>query len=240
MVKIIHCAIIDDEQHAIELLKIHIAKLAYMEVVFDTTQALKGLELLQNQSVDLLFLDIQMAELNGLDLLKIINGKCKVILTTAYSEYALESYEYGVLDYLLKPITFSRFLLAIQKYIDYFPEITTPIQTVNLDKKDFFVKSGNRNALVKIDLEKLIYIESQGNYVFFYFEKESIRSQLTLKKVEEELGYLPFVRIHQSFIVATKNIQGLEGNQLMVFGKLLPIGDKYREQIRAMIQNRIL
>ncbi len=130
---------------------------------------LKALELLKNSSIDLLFLDIQMAELNGLDLLKIINGKCKVILTTAYSEHALESYEYGVLDYLLKPITFNRFLLAVQKLSNNNSEAAVFIESPKTVVKDFFVKSGIRNAVVKIDLDNLIYIESQGNYVHFSF-----------------------------------------------------------------------
>ncbi len=240
MVKRIRCAIVDDEQHAIDLLKIHLAKLDFLELTFETTQPLKALELLKNNSIDLLFLDIQMAELNGLDLLKIINGKCKVILTTAYSEHALESYEYGVLDYLLKPITFNRFLLAVQKLSNNNSEAAVFIESPKTVVKDFFVKSGIRNAVVKIDLDNLIYIESQGNYVHFHFEKETIRTQLTLKKVEEELANLPFIRIHQSFIVAIKDIKGLEGNMLMVHNKSLPLGDKYREGIRKMIQEKTM
>jgi two-component system, LytTR family, response regulator len=238
MVKKIKCAIVDDEQHALDLLKYHIQKVESLELAFENTQPIKAFEYIQNQAIDLLFLDIQMAELNGLDLLKLINGKCKVILTTAYSEHALESYEYEVVDYLLKPITFNRFLQAVQKAQNFFQNhalVNAPISELN---KDFFVKSGQRNALVKIDLETLQYIESQGNYVYFHFANECIKTQLALKKVEAELQGLPFVRIHQSFIIAKNRIDKLEGNSLFVGSKVLPIGDKYRADLKSIILDK--
>lgn len=240
MVKKLKCGIVDDEQHAIDLLKYHVEKVEFLALVFETTKPINAFEILQRESIDLLFLDIQMAELNGLDLLKLIQGKCKVILTTAYSEYALESYEYGVIDYLLKPITFNRFLKAVQKI--QLPVLDKRAPTLVDDgvKKAFFVKSGARNTLVKIDLEALIYIESQGNYVYFHFEKEKIRTQLTLKKVEAELANAPFLRIHQSYIVAPKHIKMLEGNCIVINGKSLPIGEKYKEDVKRNILDKTL
>jgi DNA-binding LytR/AlgR family response regulator len=234
------CGIVDDEQHAIDLLKYHLAKVNYLELVFETTNPVKAFELLQSQSVNLLFLDIQMTELSGLEMLKLIEGKCEVVLTTAYAEYALESYEYGVIDYLLKPITFNRFLKALQKVKNADAnEVLNPLNGA-LPAKEFFVKSGARNNLVKIYLDTVLYIESQGNYVFFNCEKEVIKTQLPLKRIEAELATDQFMRIHQSYIVAQKHIHKLEGNCIIINDKSLPIGDKYRENVKDRVLRKTL
>ncbi len=236
----IRCVIVDDEQHAIDLLKYHLAKVDFLELLFETRNPLHAFEFLKRNTVDLLFLDIQMNELNGLELLKLIDNSCKVILTTAYAEHALESYEYGVVDYLLKPITFGRFLKAVQK-IELKPTDEVPAgKETTLAQGAFFVKSGARNMLVRVDLEELLYVESQGNYVFFHLEKEKIRSLITLKRVEEELADHPFIRIHQSFLVARRHIRVIDGNGLVINGKSLPIGEKYREAVKRDLLNRTI
>lgn len=220
------CMIVDDEEHAIEVLKSHISKLKELQLVFATTNPLEAFSYLQSREVDLIFLDIEMPELNGLEFLKLLNGKFKVILTTAYSEFAIEAFEHHVLDYLLKPVLFPRFLKAISRITD------TPKSEIGPKQEEYiFVKTGIRNKVIKVDFHKIIYVESMGNYVHFNMTDEKISCLMPLKEVEQLLPKDMFMRIHQSYIVPLNQIRGREGNQLLITNKQLPIGETYKKAV---------
>lgn len=221
------CVIVDDEQHAIDILQAHIAKVPEMEVKLATTNPIEAFSYVQSHGVDLVFLDIQMPELSGLQFLSLLQEKTKVILTTAYREHAIDGFEHNVADYLLKPVIFPRFLKAVSRIIktDQGPEKV-------VERAHFFVKTGVRSKLVKIEFDKIVLVESMGNYVHFNMIDEKITSLMPLKEVAIELPITHFLRINQSFIVAKKYILGREGNQILLPGKSLPIGETYKKTVQ--------
>lgn len=225
---ILKCIIVDDEQHAIDILIAHIAKVPPLEIKLATTNPVEAYTYIQTNDIDLIFLDIQMPELTGLQFLSLLNKKTKVILTTAYREHALDGYEHNVADYLLKPVLFPRFLKAVSRIINTESE-TAP--TLKPEKEFIFVKTGTRNKVVKVDFEKILYVESMGNYVNFVLEDSKLTILMTLKEVEKELPKNQFIRIHQSYVVARKNILGREGNQILIHNRNLPIGEKYKKNV---------
>jgi DNA-binding LytR/AlgR family response regulator len=158
----INCIILDDEEHAIELLKLHIEQTPFLKLVGATTDPITALELLNSEEVNLLFLDIQMPGMTGLEFMQLLNGKCKVILTTAFREYALQGFEHNVVDYLLKPISFSRFYKAAQRAQDL---ISVP---ENETDDYILVKTEYKGKLVKIKINDIIYIEGMGKYIRFH------------------------------------------------------------------------
>lgn len=219
------CMIVDDEQHAIAVLKSHIEKVAGLELILATTDPIEAFAFVQKNTVDLIFLDIEMPDLSGLDFLRLLNEKSKVILTTAYREHALDGFEYNVVDYLLKPVLFPRFLKAVNRLLH---STTKKEGTVN----DFiFVKTGIRNKVIKVEFSKIIYIESMGNYVHFIMKNDKISCLMPLKEVERLLPVNQFLRIHQSYVVPKLNIIGREGNQIILENNKLPIGESYKKQV---------
>lgn len=222
----------DDEQHAIDVLTAHASKVPQLEIMLSTTNPIEAYDYLKTNPIDLIFLDIQMAELTGLQLLNLINGKIKVILTTAYPEHALDGYEYSVTDFLLKPILFPRFFKAVSRLTEGTIESDTKPTT---EKGFIFVKTGVRNKVMKVEFDKIVYVESMGNYVHFILSDSKITTLMTLKDVEAKLPANEFIRIHQSYLVAIKFIYGKEGNQLMISDKALPIGDTYKSKVLEFI-----
>ncbi|WP_220275191.1 LytTR family DNA-binding domain-containing protein [Emticicia sp. BO119] len=240
----IQCMIVDDERHAIEVLQMHISKVPLLEIQMATTDPIEAFQYLQQNTIDLIFLDIQMPELNGMQFLRLLNGRTKVILTTAYREHALDGYEFDVVDYLLKPVLFDRFLKAIQKVLKNKTEnevvpVEVP-QTQPTEKESLFVKTGVRNKVVKIVLKEIDYIESKGNYVIFMMPTDKIMTLLSLKDLGNELPVNRFMRVHHSYIVNTDKIDAIEGNQLKIGKYTLPIGDAYKRSITTLINNQVL
>ena len=236
----IRCAIIDDEQHAIDVLKVHISRVPGMILEYESTNPIEALHYVRQHDIDLIFLDIQMPELNGMQFLNLLHEKTNVILTTAYREHALEGYEHNITDYLLKPVMFERFLKALQKVTDnQLPGKS--LATRPAQRQEFlFVKTGVRNKIVKVELGKVMYIESQGNYISFVTETEKITTLLTLKEAEQLLPEDLFIRIHQSFIVATGAVTSIEGNTAYL-GKLkLPIGETYRKSLTEFFEKYVI
>ena len=225
----IHCVIIDDEQHAIDVLRTHISRLPALVLVYATTDPVKGFQYVQENQVDLIFLDIQMPELTGLQFLELLKEKTKVILTTAYSEHALQGYEHNITDYLLKPVQFDRFLKAVQKVLRQVTE-----------KEFLFVKTGTRNKLVKVEISSIEYVESKGNYISFITPTENVMTLLTLKELEQELPKNTFIRIHQSYIVPINKIVAIAGNELQVGQHHLPIGETYKKNLLEHIGSHIV
>lgn len=225
----IRCLAVDDEAYASEIIANYIKKTPSLTLVKTTTNAFEALALVQNAEVDLVFLDIQMPELSGIQFLKICGDKCKVILTTAYPEYALEGFDLDVVDYLLKPVSYDRFYKAVQK-AQVLLEKSTP-------QNDFmFVKGDAKNKFIKIDYKDILYIEGLKNYVSVFTSSQRILTYQTLRDLETQLPSPPFYRVHKSYIVSTLNIKMIEGHTVHIGDQAIPIGETYREQFFKMIK----
>lgn len=228
----IKCIIVDDKPLAIDILKHYIEKVPFLELTFSTTNPLEGLEKIIAGEVDLVFLDIQMPELTGLQFIKIIKDRCLVIFTTAYAEYAVEGFENDAVDYLLKPISFERFYKAAEKAEFVLNALKNsnkqPIKLVEeAEKNHIFVKTDYK--LVRINTAEIIYIEGMQNYVIIYTTKEKIISLQTMKKTEEQLPSSQFVRIHKSYIVAINKINSIERNRIQIADQNIALGETYRD-----------
>ncbi|QHT68950.1 response regulator transcription factor [Rhodocytophaga rosea] len=240
----IRCLVVDDEPHAIELLTSYISKVPSMDLEFSTTDPIEALHYVQYHKPGLIFLDIHMPELDGMQFLKLLAGRSKVILTTAYAEYALEGYEHDIVDYLLKPILLERFLKAVQKAMHLLetPSVEQPVSGKNTSsEEDFiFVKTETRNKIIQIQLADIEYIEGLGNYVSFYTSTARIVTLLTMKELEERLPTTKFIRIHHSYVVPVHKITQVEGNRLHIGTHKLPIGETYKKAFLLMLESRIL
>lgn len=239
----INCIIVDDEQHAIDILVHYVKQTPHLNLVATTTNPIEALQIIAEQKIDLIFLDIQMPELSGMDLIKAINGKANVILTTAYSEFALESYELDVVDYLLKPIRLPRFLQAVQKVIKETEDHVEENHSV-LDPEDgyIFVKTESKGKLLKINLGDIDYIEGMKNYVAIFCGQKKTLVYTSMKDLEERLSKNQFIRVHKSFIIPISKITGIEGNLLRlknVAAEIL-IGDNYKADLMEIIRNKMI
>ncbi|HZE84233.1 MAG TPA: LytTR family DNA-binding domain-containing protein [Puia sp.] len=221
----------DDEPLAIRLLEKHIAQLDLFEVTATCNNAIRALEILNRQAVDLLFLDIKMPELSGLDLLKTLRNPPRTILTTAYREFALDGFELGVIDYLLKPITFDRFFRAIERYLRS-DNHATPELLSSSESQFIYLKSGHK--YYKVDTREILYAESVKDYVNVHTREKMITSKYKISELEKELEGKGFLRIHRSFIVNLQHITAFTANDVEI-GKLeLPIGDTYKALVQQI------
>jgi two-component system, LytTR family, response regulator len=239
------CIIVEDEPLARSLLENYIQKVPYLQLIQSFSEPLKALEFLRENSVDILFSDIQMPEISGITLLKILQKKPLIILTTAYSEYAIEGYELDVLDYLLKPITFERFLKSVEKaslrlnsnQVPVVEKNTPDTFTINpvIDAVQpyIFVKDGTK--LVKIKLNDIMYIEGLKDYVSIYTTTQKVVSLQTLKALELQLPEKQFIRIHNSYIVALEWIEAIQREKIQIGKVFLPISDTYRKAFKDFI-----
>ncbi|MBN1225097.1 MAG: response regulator transcription factor [Candidatus Aminicenantes bacterium] len=229
------CLVIDDEPIAIEILEDYIKKIPFLESAGSFRSALKALEYLQNHSVDLIFLDIKMRDLSGIQFLKSLTNQPLVIFTTAYSEFAVESYDYQVVDYLLKPIEFERFLKASNKALKQHRLLSTrksalppaEIETRPKNAEVLLIKSGTDYHPIKFD--DILYIEGAGNYVVFVTHSKSVMALMNLKSVTRQLPADRFFRIHKSYIVNFRHIDTIETDQLKIGNTTLPIGETYKK-----------
>lgn len=234
------CIIVDDEPLARSLLKDYVSKVPSLILLDVCSSPVIAMEIIQTQSVDLIFLDIQMPEITGLSLLKIMKKKPLVVLTTAYSEYALESYELDVVDYLLKPITFSRFLQAVDKVNSRMNTSSASLEkiTPNPSQPFIFVKDGTK--LVKVRWEDILYIEGLKDYVTIHTKQQKVVSLQRLKSMEEQLPSDQFIRIHNSFIVALNAIDTIHKNEVHIGSAAVPISDSYRKTFKEFIDKNHL
>ena len=229
--------IIDDEPLAIRLLESYVDKTPFLRLQGSCTNAVTALADLSERPVDLLFLDIQMPELNGLEFSKIIGDRCRIIFTTAFEQYAVDSYRVNALDYLLKPIAYPDFLNACEKACQWY-ELTDNTARKKEELKSIFIKTDYK--LVQIELDKILYVEGLKDYVKIYVENEPhpILSLMSLKSLKDVLPSDRFIRVHRSFIVQTDKIKIIERNRI-VFGKqYIPISDSYKSNFQAMINQR--
>jgi DNA-binding LytR/AlgR family response regulator len=237
----IRCLVVDDEQHAIDIIKHYIGQTSYLELVSSTTNPVEALQTVVTAHIDLVFLDIQMPELSGIDFIKAINGKAKVILTTAYSEFAIEGFELEVVDYLLKPIRFPRFLNAVQKAVKLISEKYTDTE-IKAEDDYIFVKTESKGKLLKINLADIEYIEGMKNYVAIYRGGQKTLVYTNLKDLVNHLPAREFIRVHKSFIIPVNRITGIEGNLILlknVSAEIL-IGDNYKADLMEIIKNKMI
>jgi DNA-binding LytR/AlgR family response regulator len=226
----IRCIIIEDQPPAQRVLKKYIEDIGNMELMATFADALEALNYLKTASVDLIFLDIHLPKISGMDFLKTLSRKPYVILTTAFSEYALESYEYDVLDYLLKPFSFERFVQAVSKVPSKEQQKSGMPGRVehSSDPEMFFIKSGYEH--IKIDINEIRFIQSNADYTELFLTERKHLSQEPLRFWEEYLNPKKFIRIHKSYIINTEKITKIIGNQVYLTDKItLPIGRAYKE-----------
>lgn len=234
----IRCIVVDDKPLAIDILNDYISKVPDLNLVFSSTNPLEALEYIMKNEVDLVFLDIQMPQLNGVQFMKIVQGKCKIVLTTAYTEYALDGFENDAIDYLLKPISFERFYKAVQKSQHYFnaknePQVVTQVIETTPAVDYIFVKTEYK--LVKVNTDDILYIEGMQNYVAIYTKTEKIISLQNIKKMEEQLPKKQFARVHKSYMVALNKINSIERSRIYIADAVIPLGDVYRDGFYQLI-----
>jgi two-component system LytT family response regulator len=244
------CIAVDDEPLALDIIEDYISKVPFLELVKRTENAIEALQLVQAGGIDLVFLDIQMPDLTGIQFLKIANNKASYILTTAYSQYALESYDLNVSDYLLKPIAFDRFYKAVEKVhnqhkatVEPAPVVpvpavaSTPSAAAVQPVQDFiFVKTEHK--IQKIELDDILYIEGLKDYISIYTKTERIITLQNMKKMEETLPSHEFIRVHKSYIIALDKIESIERSRITICSKIIPIGDTYRDEFFKHIENK--
>ena len=222
----INCVIVEDEPLAAEVLQDYVRQLSFLSLKETCSDAIRALEVLRDQKIDLIFLDIHLPGIKGLDFLKTLKNPPAVILTTAYHEYAIQGYELNVVDYLLKPIEFKRFVEAVNK-VKTSGGRTQPVKdtiTIHSDKKN-----------VVVPLADILFIESQKEYILVKTTKEEYRSKYALSKIEEELNPDLFLRTHRSFIVSIKKIKAYNATEIELPGKPIPIGGNYRELVATRL-----
>ncbi|NDV84159.1 LytTR family DNA-binding domain-containing protein [Bacteroides sp. 51] len=237
--------ILDDEYHARKLLSEYVSKLPFLEQVGTAANVFEAMDVLRKEKVDIMLSDIQMPEITGLEFTRSLKNPPTVIFTTAYSEYAVESYELDVADYLLKPIAFPRFLQAINKVVGRKGENKVQQQVVDREEplpekaheSSIVVKSGYK--LYNISYDSLLYVEGQREYVTFHTTKQKITTLYSLKDLEEKLPSSQFVRIHKSYIVSIRCIELIDKNTLHILDKKLPIGGIYKDALIKVFEERV-
>ena len=233
--KTIRCLVVDDEPPAREILSRYIREVGTLQLVAECGNALQAFAVLQHQPVDLLFLDIRMPQLNGNDFIKTIKNPPKVIFTTAFPDYALEGYELDVVDYLLKPVPFDRFLKAVNKA---FPSGTSPAQTTTtIDKKnEAFVYFRVDRKMVKVMLQDILYIESMKDYIKIFTPAGTLITKQSISSVEEMLPEKEFARVHRSYIVSLNSIKTFTPELIEIGKTCIPIGKLYRGEVLKMLR----
>jgi len=235
----IRCIVIDDKPLAIDIIADYISKHPQLTLVWSGTNPIEGLTAINEHEADLVFLDIQMPELTGLQFIRIAGNKCKFILTTAYSEFALDGFEHDVIDYWLKPISFERFYRAAEKALailsDRKPQ-ESDMPTAPQDSPEYlFVRTEHK--IQRIDTKDIRYIEGLQNYVAINTKAGRVLSLQTMKKVEEQLCGKDFIRVHRSFIVALRHISSIERSRVYIGDNIIPVGENYRDAFYKVLQH---
>lgn len=222
------CIIVDDEPAAHYVLTNYIRQNPELELVHQCYNGIEAMNYIRENPVDLMFLDIDMPEITGLELLKILPSQPKTILTTAYSEFALESYDYGVIDYLLKPIYFPRFLKSIERFFSFYAEKKTMVSNL-------FITIKADGGLIDLDVRKILFAQSYGNYVKIFTLGKTYLASMTTNELEANLPEGQFLRVHKSYIVAVDKIEENERDVLVVNGQKIPVGITYRRELERVL-----
>jgi two-component system, LytTR family, response regulator len=239
----LNCIAIDDEPLALDLIEEFINKVTFLNLIHKCNRAVEAIEIIQKNKVDLIFLDIQMPDINGIQLLKSIKDKPMVIFTTAFEQYAIESYELDVIDYLLKPIPFDRFLKAANRALEYY-NLRNKLQTHNsnslyyeMTHDFFFVKSEYQN--IKINFSDILYIEGLKDYIkiFLSSKEKPVLTLMSLKSIEEKLPQSNFVRVHRSYIISINKIDALTKSIIHIGDKEIPVGELYMDNVLKILKD---
>ncbi len=225
-----NCLIVDDELLARTLLEGFVSKIPSLQVAGLCKNPIEAMEIMRTQTIDILFLDIQMPELTGVEFLKVMKEKPAIVLTTAYSEYALEGYQLDVTDYLLKPFSFDRFLKAANKAMDQVQVRRNNAGNVQNHQDDYLMLHAD-HKIYRVAYTDIKYIEGLKEYVSYYTTEKRIIVLQSLKSIEESLPPDKFIRIHKSYIVPITRIKNLDGNQVLIGDKLLPVGRSYKDEL---------
>ena len=233
------CMVIDDEPLAIKLLEDHVGKVPFLEQVSTFNNPMEALISFNSNPVDLIFLDIQMPQLNGVQFMQLLQNRAQVIITSAYHEYAIDGFEHNVIDYLLKPISFERFYKAVEKAYN----LKNPTQKLNRSQEMhpatggyIFVKVETK--MVRVELDDILFIEGLKNYVSIYTKSQRIVTLQVMKQLEEILPGNRFVRVHKSFIVALDKINSIERQEIHVNDRIIPIGNTYQEHFFKSLEKK--
>ena len=222
---------IDDEPIALEVVRTHASRVPFLELKAEFTDAFEALEFLQKEQVDLIFLDIKMPDISGIDFFSALSKKPFVIFTTAYSEHAVTSFELDAIDYLLKPFSLARFIKACNKAFELFNYRNLPGQ-----QGFIFVKVGNEHT--KVNFEDILYLEAGGNYVTFVLNERNVLTRMTLSEAVNLLPSDKFVRVHRSYIVSLQKIEKVERHQVTVGREKVPLGEAYSESLGILLSRR--
>ncbi len=234
------CAIVDDEPLALDLLEAYVVKTPQLELRGKYASAVEAMEGLRKEPVELLFLDIQMPDLNGLEFSRMVDVSTRIVFTTAFSQYALDGYRVNALDYLLKPISYKDFLEAVEKAVEWFEMKSGKEAATASGNGCIYVKSDYK--LVQIQLSRILYIEGLKDYVKFYIEGEPrpLLSQISMKSLEEKLPSGDFMRVHRSFIVQKSKITVVERGRIVFGREYVPVSDSYKAELQAYLNSRML
>jgi DNA-binding LytR/AlgR family response regulator len=231
----INCIAIDDEPKALEIIEFHCSKIPFLNLISTFRDPLDAIGFLKSNEIHLIFLDINMPSVTGMQFLNLLKDKPMVIFVTAYSDYAIQSYEYDAIDYLLKPIAFDRFLKAGSKAFEKFQidqkseVVKIPAKSENSTGAFIYLKSGPK--LHKIAISDILYLEKDGNYLIFHTPDKKILSRQNMKNIFHILPESKFLRIHRSFVISLEQIQTIESHQVTVGGFKIPIGSLYRDDL---------
>lgn len=230
---ILHCAIVDDEPLALDLLESYIEKTSFLQLEGKFSSAVQAMKELPDKQIDLLFLDIQMPELNGLEFSKMVNPHTRIVFTTAFEQYAIDGYRVNALDYLLKPISYVEFLQAANKALQWF-ERSSQAEEI----ESIYVKSDYK--LVQIELKKILYIEGLKDYIKIYTEGNSrpVLSLMSMKAMDELLPSNRFMRVHRSFIVQKDKIRIVDRGRIVFDKTYIPVSDSYKQVFQAYLDER--
>lgn len=231
---IINCLIVDDEVLAQDVIEKYITNIPTLKLAGKCDSGVEAISFLHNNHVDLIFLDLNMPELSGLDMLKTLTNPPKVILTTAYSEYALESYEYGVVDYLLKPIKLERFIKAVNKVVEQFQETDSDDNTSPETKSQtIFIKEDQ--VTYQLNLDDILSVEAYGNYLKIHSLEKIYVIRDTMHEMEQKLPEEQFMRIHKSYIISLSKIESISGNRVYIHKQEIPVGEMYKIALKQRI-----
>lgn len=240
----INCIIVEDEMYSINVLSDYIARVPYMKILGAFINPIEALLFLKETAVDMIFLDINMPELSGIDLIKMLPKNVEIVIISAYSEFAISGYENNVLDYLLKPFSFDRFFQAAQKGLDKTLLLKGKAPFTKKDEPpniDSFYLRAERGKIVRVNFSDIIYIEGLKNYCSVFTETERHISLVSMKLLVDSLPKLDFARVHKSYIIALKKIKSIDGN-MVIFAKIkekIPIGVTYRESFFELLDNKL-
>ncbi|MBN2610594.1 MAG: response regulator transcription factor [Bacteroidales bacterium] len=234
-----NCIAIDDEPLALDVIKDFASKMPVINLISVCTSAVDAISILHEKKIDLIFLDIQMPHITGLDFLKVLNEPPMVIFTTAFSDHALQGFELNAVDYLLKPFSFERFLKAVHKALQIFTmkqSLLAAVKSTPADDNADFMMVKVEYSMIRLDLSKVLYIEGLKDYVKIYSGGRPLLTKTTMKNLEEKLPLGKFIRVHKSFIISLSKIDSIENNRIRIGEKYIPVGNQYRQVFYGLVE----